>query len=192
MIMAALDISKAVSLAQRNFPYKAGAFYGAADGLSLGIGIIYQGVRFPLFDDGPRLFDTVEGLAYVLTHECDVDPSNDRHFNKDVLICPIILFGDFAEEFSTCFNEGALFGILPDIAADRIYRVFYFPPSFVDVLDRGGLIFLNQICSTHVDEFSDGRAQPVCALSDYAQNILDKKLQNHLLRPKVEMLPRLQ
>ena len=77
-----LDVPKAVNLAQEHFPYNANAFYGAADGLSLGVGLVYQGVKYPLFDDHTRLFDTVEGLAYVLTHECDVDQSNARHFNE--------------------------------------------------------------------------------------------------------------
>ena len=127
----------------------------------------------------------------MLTHECDVDLSNDRHFNDYVLICPIILFDEFAEEFATSFSVDAFFGILPDIAADKIFRVFYFPPNFADELQYGGLIFLNQICSTHVNEFSENNAQPVCALSEYAQGIVDKKLQNHLFRPKAELLPRL-
>ena len=186
-----LDVSKAVDLAQDNFPYNAGAFYGSALGLSLGIGLIFQGVRHPLFDCETRLFDTVEGLVYVITHECDIDQSNNRHFNEYVLICPIILFNEFAEEFSTTFSEDAFYGIIPDIAGNRIYRVFYFPPNHVDDLKYGGVIFLNQICSTHINEFSEDGVQPVCALSDYAQNILDMKLRNHLLRPKAELLPRL-
>ena len=185
------DLQKAVGLARDSFPYKEGAFYGSSVGLSLGVGLIYDRVRHPLFDAGSRLFDTVEGLAYVLTHECDVDQANERHFNDLVLICPIVPFEIFVNEYTTTYSESALHGLLPSIAGDRVFKVFYFTPGCGTSLASGGLIFLNQICSTHIGEFDAERAIPLCALSGYAQHILDLKLQNHLLRPKAESLPRL-
>ena len=77
-------ITKAANLAGSNFPYKSGAFYGNCDGLALGVGLLYDSVRYPLFDADSRLFDTVAGLVYVLTHECDVDLNNPRIFNEYV------------------------------------------------------------------------------------------------------------
>lgn len=183
------DVKAAVARTLKTFRYSAGEFYGSAVGLSLGVGLIYQNVRFSSFNAGSRIFETLEGYAYVLTHECDVDQANNRHFNDHVLICPIILFGHFVEEYAGSYSEEQLEKFLPGIASDSIYRVFFLPPLDSDHMDQGGLLYLNDMCSTHVDEFSEGKATPVCALSEYAQNIFDLKLRNHLLRPKDEMLP---
>ena len=187
-----VDISRASQHALKNFAFNAGAFYGSAQGLSLGVGLIYDRICFPLYDDEDGLFDTVEGMVYVLTHECDLDQANERHFNKHVLICPVIKFEEFADDFISAQSEGALFGIIPDIAQNNIFRLFYLPPIprhvAVDVLPYGGILFMNQICSTHVNVFV---GEPVCALSMYAVQRFDLKLQNHLFRPKAELLPRL-
>jgi hypothetical protein len=135
-------------------------------------------------------FDTVEGIVYVLTHECDVAQENERHLNKDVLLCPIIPFENFAQEFVESESEGALFGIIPDIGRDRIYRLFSFPPV-QNELPHGGILFLNKVASTDVSVFYEGRARALCYLSWYSFQILDYKLHNHLFRPKAEVLPRL-
>jgi hypothetical protein len=154
------------------------------------VGLIYDGVHFPLFDEAEKVFDTAEGLVYVLTHECDVDEANERHFNEYVLICPINRFEAFAADFCATYSEGALYGMLPHLAKDAIFRVFYLPP-IPDMLPYGGLLCLNQICNTHVSEFASAEARKVCALSSYALQFIDFKLENHLRRPKAETLPRL-
>lgn len=190
-----LDIEKATRHVLNNFKFNASAFYGSAEDLSLGVGLIYEGISFPLFDESEEVFDTVEGLVYVLTHECDIDQANERHFNDYVLICPINRFDSFAMEFCATHSESAFYGILPEIAKDNVYRVFYLPPIpdlvSVDALPWGGLMYLNQICNTHVRTFSSGRARKICALSWYSLQIFDLKLENHLRRPKAERLPRL-
>lgn len=186
-----IDLSKVAEIAEQNFPYIPGAFYGAAAGLSLGVGLIYDGVKYPLFDREEGLFDTAIGPSYILTHECDVDPANDRNFNDYILICPIMPFDNFALQFDDDHSEGALMRFLPPLFSDKVFRVFYFPPFPGASMPYGGLIYLNQICSTHVSEFQTEAAQPICALSSYAQQILDRKIENHLLRPKAERLPKL-
>lgn len=186
-----VDIDKITGHASTEAVYILGAFYGSAIGLSLGTGLIYRDVLFPLFDQAEELFDTVAGLAYVATHECDIDQGNTRHFNDHVIICPIILLNEFAVDFSETEPESALLEIIGDIASDRIYRVFYLPPISEEVLPHGGLLYLNHLCSTHVNVFHELGAAPVCALSTYAQHRLDLKLTNHLFREKAELLPRL-
>jgi hypothetical protein len=185
-----VDIAKATRHILDNYRFNANAFYGQAENLSLGVGLLYDGLRFPLFDEIDRVFDTVEGLVYVLTHECDVDQTNERHFNEYVLVCPINRFEIFASDFCATYSEGALYGMLPHIARDDVFRVFYFPP-IPDTLPYGGLLYLNQICNTHVSEFVSTEAKKVCALSSYALQFVDLKLENHLRRPKAENLPRL-
>ena len=184
-----VDIARASTLAIERFPYNAGAFYGGAAGLALGVGLVFSNVNYPLFDENERLFDTVSGAVYVLTHECDLDAANERAFNEYALICPIICFREFALEFASSHSEGALFGFIPDLAANRIFRAIFVPPINREVLPFGGILYLNQISSTHVSAFRDGEAKLICALSTYAQRIIDYKLTNHLLRPKADQLP---
>ena len=184
-----LDIAALAKVAVDKFPYQIGAFYGTSAGLALGVGLVVDGITFPLFDEEEALFDTAKGLVCVLTHECDLD--NERAFNDYVLVCPIVGFEEFAKNYAERISEGALAGLIPDLAGDRIYRALYVPPIDKDVLPFGGIIYLNQICSTHVSSFRAEGAKQVCALSSYAQQIIDIKLTNHLLRPKAEPLPQL-
>lgn len=185
------DTQRIDTLIRKYCPYNVGAFYGSAQNLSVGAGLIYHGVRVPEFDPERQIFDTYERPVYVLTHECDIDQANDRHFNESVIICPVTPINVLADTFSDLTSEGAFFGMLPDIAADRVFRVFLLPPGMPGELAQGGVLELNTLCSTHVSEFRQSRVAPVCALSQYAQTILDRKLLNHLLRPKSDILPRL-
>lgn len=186
-----VDTTIALELAVKHCPYRAGQFYGSAEGLALGAGLIYSGVRVPALDRSLGLFRTVQAVVYVLTHECDVDGDNQRLFSSELLVCPIIRFDEWVLETAQTFSEGTVFGMIPDLARDRVYRVFFLPPVYPE-LPSGGLLYLNQICYTHRYFFGPGFARPVCALSSYAQQILDFKIMNHLLRPKAETLPRLQ
>jgi hypothetical protein len=186
-----VDATRIRKVSEEHFPYDSGAFYGSASGLSVGAGLIYEGIRFPEYNNAGQDFDTLEGCVFVLTHECDVAEENHRAFNEHVLVCPIISILDLAENFAEMSSEGAFFGLLPAIASDKVYRVFMLPPGYPSPLLDGGILHLNKITSTHVSEFAQERAKPVCALSDYAQSIFDWKLRNHLLRPKGESLPKL-
>jgi hypothetical protein len=182
-----IDIAALAKIAIDRFPYQIGAFYGTSAGLALGVGLVVDGIAFPLFDEEEGLYDTAKGLVYVLTHECDLD--NARAFNDYVLICPIIAFDAFARDYAERISEGELQGLVPDLAANRLYRALYVPPISTEIIPFGGIIYLNQICSTHVGSFKADDAKYVCALSSYAQQIVDMKLTNHLLRPKAEPLP---
>ena len=176
-----LNINAVTKLARDNFRYNEGAFYGSAVGLALGVGLIYSSVRHPLYNERTRLFATVEGVVNVLTHECDIDAENDRLFNDYVLICPIIPFDTFAHQFVEVQPESTLNALIPALAGDKIFRALYIPP-IGDELPFGGILYLNTICSTHRTLFAAGHAQPLCALSLYAQQILDRKIENHCKR----------
>ena len=182
-----VDIVALAQLAVDKFPYQIGAFYGTSSGMALGVGLVVSDVTFPLFDEEEGLYDTVKGLVYVLTHECDLD--NERAFNDYLLVCPIVGFDEFAVRYAANVSEAALRALVPDLAGNRIYRALYVPRISSEVLPYGGVIYLNQICSTHVNSVKDKAAKPVCAFSSYAQQIIDFKLTNHLFRPKAEPLP---
>jgi hypothetical protein len=190
-----MDVEEYKELALSNFDSNPGAFYGTAAGLSLGAGLIYRGVIFPLFNREARLFDTVQGFAYVLTHECDVDQNNDRHFNDLVVVCPLIPLLDFVEEYENRIGEADLRNLLVSVARNDVYRVFFLPPppSLLGIFDlpHGALMYLNHLCSAHVSVFADGPAEALCALSNHGLDRLDWKLQNLFFRPKAEVLPRL-
>lgn len=179
------DITKATRIAESNFKYNSGAFYGSSKNCSLGVGILYDCIRYPLFNEHDNTYDTVEGIVLVLTHECDLDLNNNRSFNEYVLICPVLPLEIWGEEYISRKGENEFLNVVSDLAADRIYRAFYIPQF--DGLPHGGILYFNQICSTHRSFFR----KPKCALSVYAQCIVDRKMQNHLFRPKADQLPRL-
>jgi hypothetical protein len=127
-LITMLDVERAFSDVSSKYAYNKDLFYGTAAGLSLGAGLIYSDVTFPSFDDAVNRYDTVSGLAYILSHECDVSPDNVRHFNQEVLIIPIIDFGEFATGYAEEHSEGGLFAFLDHLAKDRVFRVLYLPP----------------------------------------------------------------
>jgi hypothetical protein len=186
-----MQVEEYSKLALDNFGFQnPGAFYGAAPDTGVGAGLIYSKVIFPLFDLNNRVFDTVEGSAYVLTHECDVDAANNRHFNDHVVICPLIPLEDFVALYEAEFGEDKLRVFLTSLAKNEVVRVFFLPPAPQGAaLLHGALLYLNQLCSAHISVFENDDAAALCALSSYALDRLDWKLQNLLFRPKVDTLP---
>jgi len=164
-----------------------GRFYNRGEGLSLGVGQIYSGVRYPIFNRTDRLFDTSEGAALVLTHECDVDASNARPFTDYILVCPIIRLEALVAEYSDKLGDERLRGFLVELANRRVSRVAYLPWG-LGSMPYGGAIYLNQITSTHVSEFEAGNAALAGATTAYGLRVIDQQLTNHLLRPKAEEL----
>jgi len=112
----------------QKYTYSAGMFYGSAAGLDLGAGLFYQDVIHPVYNEETRKYDTRAGAAYILTHECDIDPANRRHFNTEVSVLPLIMFEDFCEEYMEEYSRGALFAFLDNLAKDEVSRVMYVPP----------------------------------------------------------------
>jgi hypothetical protein len=163
-------------------------FWGAATGLSLGVGLLYSDVTYPLIDASTGRYDTVAGTILVLTHECDVSPDNARGLNEELLICPLIPFAEFMEEYvRTESIDTFKNSFVPSLSRDEIYRVMYLPPFETALLPQGALIYLNQICSTHVSMFAGNTA--VQAISAPGLEKVDRKIRNHLFRPKAEILP---
>jgi hypothetical protein len=190
--MALVDDALAQILAK--YKFKRDIFYGDHSGLDLGAGLIYQDVVYPTYNEKSKKYDTYAASAYILTHECDVDPANRRHFNTEVLVLPIIMFEDFCEDYASEHSDGALFAFIDNLGRDEVSRVLYIPPvptHIAGFLPNGGLLYLNNICSSPASCFGDGYATPLCALSEYGLNIVDLKLENHLRRPKAQLLPRL-
>jgi hypothetical protein len=183
-----LSAEEAHRFFSRRLELDVGRFFGSAQGLHLGAGLIYTNVRFPQYEPEAGLFDTVAGTVYVLTNECDVDQANDRAFNTHTLLCPIVPFDVFVATFQESEGEVGLLDFLGHLAERDIYRVLYIP-HVGEALPFGGLMYLNQISSTHVSAFELDGAAPVSAVTPYGLTFIDTALENILFRPKAEPLP---
>ena len=182
------ELNNSVNRVLENYypPYK--DFWGPASNLSLGTGLVYSKITHPLLSIESKLFDTVRGPVLVLTHECDISQENERYLNEELLICPIIPFENFFEEYvSNISIESLNNSFLPSLASHSISRAMYLPTAGHNFLPFGGLIYFNQICSTHLSMFEDSK--PECSITALGLNRLSQKLQNHLLRPKSQNLP---
>ncbi len=183
-----MDLDKAHQHLTRNLLISPGRFFAEGKHLAPGVGQLYSGVRFPIFDDQQQLFVTAEGLVYVLTHECDVDQTNVRPFNTHILVCPIIDFRDFIAEFEAEHSDEYMFGFLTELARRNISRVIYIP-QVTPHLPYGGLLYFNRITHTHVDTFRNNSAELICTVTNYGLRVIDYAVTNHMLRPKADVLP---
>lgn len=182
-----MELDEAYRQLRSHLTLDVGKFFSDGQSLSLGVGNIYDGVRYPLYREEKNIFVTVEGLVYVLTHECDIDQSNDRLFNNDLLICPIIPFPDFVHEYQEDLDADQLRNFITQLATRNISRVVYLP-TIPERLPYGGLMYLNCITSTSVSAFDLPGVDHVCAVTEHGLHLIDQTLENHLLRPKAERL----
>lgn len=182
-----MTVDEAHEVIARALSIEVGRFYSQGHHLSLGVGKIYSGIRFPIYDVTACIFDTAEGVALVLTHECDIDAGNDRPFNDFLLVCPVIRFEVFVDDFSRKLGDERLRNFLVELGRRTISRVAYIPWG-LDDLPYGGLLYLNQISSTHVSAFGLTGVKVCGAATAYALIHIDHALTNHLLRPKAERL----
>jgi hypothetical protein len=165
-------------------PIDIGKFYGAKAQLTLGVGLFYEGVLSPLYDENEKLFVTVRRPVYVLTHECDVDHKNIRPFNDYVSFCPVIPLPVFLKRYQDKWpDEDKLKSFLANVARRTVGRLVYVPPA-EGLLEFGGLVYLNNIDSTHVSAFQG--LEPCAALSAYGLRELDMSLRHSLLREKAD------
>lgn len=182
-----IDIDQAYEQLRAHLTIDVGKFFFGGSSLSLGVGNIFDGIRYPLYDEERNIFFTVEGLVYVLTHECDIDQANDRLFNTDLLICPIIPFPDFVSEYQKVLDVDQLRNFITQLAARNVSRVVYLP-TIPNHLPYGGLMYLNRITSTNLSAFKLPGVDHICAVTAHGLHLIDQALNNHLLRPKSERL----
>ena len=172
-----------------------GAFYGPAANLAPGAGLIMSGVAYPEFNETEQRFQVLRGDVLILTHECDIDPENSREFNTGFVCVPLIDMSLFAQNFAAAERKDLARNLARDIAADRVNRMFFLPPPNEILhsvgIQHGAFVYLNAITSSHVRLLKDPAVKPLCALSEYALDVLDAKLKNHFMRPKSERLAKL-
>ena len=180
-----MEVDEAYQHVMRSSTVDVGKFYFGGHDVGLGKGKIYKAVRFPIYIEDQALFRTAKGLVYVLTHECDLDEENRRFLNTDVLICPIIDLRHLVAALLEAVSVDQLISFLTNLGARNISRALYLPHC-PPTLTHGGVLFLNQIASTHVSCFELEDAESVAMLTAYGLTIVDQMIENHLLRPKVD------
>jgi hypothetical protein len=182
-----MDLQRARQIVGASALDDPGSFYGSPDGLALGTGLLIHGVEYPFFDPDRNRFSVRSGLIYVLSHECDLEPTNTRFLNGAGLICPILpVEAVLREAEGARVSEDDLAAFLGNVAARRVARCVYMPP-LAEWLPDGGLLNLNLIASTTVDLLNAG--QRVAAVSVFGLRAIDAALEQHLRREKAEPLP---
>jgi hypothetical protein len=179
-----MTVDEAYDVVSKNLSYPPGAFYGSAHDLNLGAGMFFSNVRQPAFDAKSLVYKTVRGLAYVVTHECDVSQDNRRPLNDSVLICPLIPFEAFFTEFHALPNLPAFLG---ELATRDVFRAVYLPSNGRE-LRYGAILYLNRITSTHVSAFEESGVDCFGAVSTTGLREIDASLQNLLMREKADRL----
>lgn len=182
-----MDVAAAYAILADHLDYDAGKFYSGVEDLPVGVGHILAALRMPFYDPEARLYFTSEEAGYLLSHECDIDPANDRPFSELALICPILRFEEWVPTYQEDHSEADLASLLANIGQRNVFRVFYLPP-LPPVLPFGGLLYLNQITHTHVSTLLNDPANRLASVTAYGLQKLDHMLQNHLLRPKAANL----
>jgi hypothetical protein len=165
-------------------------FYGQSNGQGLGAGVIVTNVAQPVYLPEPDAYGTGRGAAIVLTHECDIDPSNIRPFSDKALIAPIIKLEKYIESFGADHGREETISLASHVAKGNTSRLFFLP-RFGDAaspLHFGALIDFNYITSCGLQSLT--KSPVLCSLSGYAISTIDRALQNHLFRPKVDLAPR--
>ena len=188
----ALQYPNALRLCLNTMKTDPARFYGSAATLPLGAGMLVRDCIIATPHPSETRFETGVGLGLVLTHECDIDPDNQRCFNDLLLVCPIIPLDIFCAQHEQDEGAGSWGGILEQIASQNVYRAMYLPPMHGSLscpeMEGGGIIYLNHISTSAVRWITNAAAQAVCSLSAEGLRTFDAKLYNHLFRPKAAEL----
>jgi hypothetical protein len=182
-----MDIQKAYKILSDKSLANLSKFYGNHTHLGIGAGLIYDGIRYPVFNPENNLFQTRRGKALILTHECDIAQDNPRPFNQDVLICPIILLENFLSIYKNEPNAGDLGAYLHNISTRKVLRLMYMP-HIADVMPYGGILYFNLITSTRIEAVNLPEAKSIAAVSAYGLEEIDMYLKNLLFREKADRL----
>ncbi|WP_420137739.1 hypothetical protein [Sphingomonas sp.] len=165
----------------------ANVFYGSVEGLATGVGLLIDSVDFARFDEVDDRFRVESGLVYVLSHECDLEPANDRLLNELALVCPVLDLESFlAEASEQGVADTTLKSFLSNLSARNVSRAIYLPP-IEGRLPLGGLLYLNLMSSTATQHLAT--RPKVCAVTAYGHRVIDMALENHFRREKSEPLP---
>jgi len=181
-----MKLEDALQILSEHSPIDIGRFYGRKDHSHLGVGLFYENIITPLYNEERKLFATVKRTVYIITHECDIDQENNRPFNEYVSFCAVIPLNELVNKYQEKWpGDDRLKDFLAKVARREIQRLVYVPPlSGSTALENGGFVYLNQIDSTHISVFD--QVKPIAALSAYGLRELDMAFYSSLFRPKAD------
>jgi hypothetical protein len=166
---------------------KSDQFYGQSAGMALGTGVIVEDLVLPIYLPNENAYATGKGAALILTHECDIEPTNIRPFNQNAIVAPLIPLASYIKTSPQTDQESRVFAL--HVANGNMTRVTYLPrlggnssPLFV-----GAFVDFNFITSCGVTALTQSRI--ICSLTGYAISVIDNALKNHLFRPKADHAP---
>lgn len=177
-----MEIEEAHRFITQRLRANPGRFYRSCNDLPLGAGIVLSNVRFPEFSAKSRLYATRRGPVLVLTHECDIDQTNQRPLNDQAMVAPLIAFEDFIENWH--LGDPELESFLGHLGNRLISRAVYIPCYKQQFLEFGALVNFNFLASIPVIELNHTDATKEISLTEYGLNEVDKMLEPHFLRPK--------
>lgn len=163
-------------------------FYGPAADLNLGVGLVLDNAAYPIYDDDEGDFVVVEGIVYLLSHECDISQENDRPFNDAALVCPIIPLQNVLDQYLSGLPEDKVVSFVHQLSGSRVDRAAYVP-TIPDRLPHGGVLYFSTLTSTSVAELSKPEIEVRCAVSEPGQIYIDQRLHQAILKPKDQRLP---
>jgi hypothetical protein len=164
-------------------------FYGPAAGLDWGVGLIARGLAYPFYDREISEFVVGVGRAYIVSHECDIDPANSRPFNDTLLVCPIIPLEVVLDNYLAGRSAGQTKSFVRALGNGTVDRAAYIP-TIADELPYGGVLYLNAMTHTNVAELGRNGVVCCCAVSAFGLRYIDRALSNAILkRPKAQPLP---
>ena len=163
-------------------------FYGPVGNAALGAGLVLTNIEYPTYLVDEDRFAIVKGPAVVLTHECDLDPENERILNGNALICPIIPLDALVDSLNKVVDYEEAKRFISNVSARYVNRVVYLPP-IPDVIPKGGYLYLNLLTNTHVSRLQGENITQPCMLSVDGFREIDFALERHLRRPKADRVP---
>lgn len=164
-------------------------FFGSADQLDLGVGLILNNATYPVYDDDAADWQIVEGLVYVVSHECDIAQENERPFNDAALICPIIPLSNVIDQYLAGLTVDQTRSFVHQLANSNVDRAAFIP-AIADHLPHGGVLYFSTITSTSVLELMREEVILQCAITVPALKYIDDRMHHAILkRPKDQALP---
>jgi len=166
-----------------NFPNNIGKnFYAHHDRLS---GSILQGDGVKeLLVINPKDLSSKEVSCMVLSNSCDIDPTNKRPFQSNVVYSPIFSLKKFSDGLeSTGIKKGrALTDYIYLIKKQRITQIFYLP-SFATALDES-IVFLDRLFNLPLSKIFVPAIKDIkiFTLDDYGFYIFLYKISLHFTR----------
>jgi hypothetical protein len=187
-LAAEITIDEAVKFVHQATERDAGRYFAnIGPSVQLGVGLIYDGIDYPAFNIENNRYKMQRGIVLVLTHECDIDRGNNKVFNDDILVAPLVPIEPVIARIAANRTSSEVKAYLGDLAAGRISQILYLPPW--EQWPNGAVIFLNQITHARYEQFGKPAAHRIVALTGFGYSKLHIHLTNHLLRAKVDTLP---